>query len=108
MYQITYDEFKEILDLKHRQHQAIGAAMLADFEEMGKGEEFWKVAAELENKWKEMENALWQSREEDKDGLWYARSQTMTMVEDFHYLPEKKIIHLLKVIEVEVEGYAGD
>lgn len=106
MYQITYDEFKEILDLKQRQHQAIGAAMLADFEEMGKGEDFWKTAAELENKWKERKEALWQSREEDKDGLWCARSQVMAIVEDFQYLEEKRVIDLLKVLEIAVVGYA--
>ena len=106
MNQITYDEFKEILDLKKRQHQAIGKAMIADFEEAGKGEDFWKVAAELDHKWEERKEALWQSREEDKDGLWCARSQVMTVVEDFHYLEEKRVIDLLKVLEIAVVGYA--
>ena len=107
MYKISYEEFKEILDLYLTKSKAIEDMFAAypddekEFKEVQRLDEIWKG-------WKDELLGKHGDLNCEETRKWVARSHALTIVGDFSYLPEKKLVHLLSVLDVEVEGYAGN
>ena len=102
MGQIDYSLFCEMLEQKRKASEMIGRAMLLD-NDFGDKEEYWAEATELNRKWKNCREQIYENKEKIEN--WSAICSTHQLIDSFCYLDEKQLIKALNALDVEVVGY---
>lgn len=103
MGQIDYSLFHEMLELKRKSNEFAGQAMLLDCDKLGKGNELWAEAKELDRAWKNRREQVYENKENIEN--WAAIYSTHQLIDSFCYLDEKKLIKALNALDIGVVGY---